>query len=65
MNNGFLKVFKNIATYDAAKGSLYTWIRKLIVNAAIDFLKQRHVFEEIKQPMNEEADVSATDNNEI
>ncbi len=61
LNNGFLKVFKNIAAYDAGKGSLYTWIRKLIVNAAIDFLKQRYAFEEVKQPMNEEADVAAVD----
>ncbi len=61
LNNGFLKVFKNIAAYDAGKGSLYTWIRKLIVNAAIDFLKQRSTIEDVKQPLNEEADIAASD----
>jgi len=41
LHNGFLKVFKNIHTYDSGKASLYTWIRTIIVHAAIDFLRQR------------------------
>lgn len=41
LHNGFLKVFKNIHTYDSAKASLYTWIRTIVVHAAIDFLRQK------------------------
>lgn len=44
LHNGFLKVYKNIHTYDAARASLYTWIRKIIVNTAIDFIRQREKF---------------------
>lgn len=44
LHNGFLKVYKNIHTYDAAKASLYTWIRTIIVNSAIDFIRQRGKF---------------------
>jgi len=44
LHNGFLKVYKNIHTYDAAKASLYTWIRKIVVNTAIDFIRQREKF---------------------
>src|SRR6185503_5854314 len=36
LHNGFLKVYKNMHTYDATKASLYTWIRTIIVNSAID-----------------------------
>ncbi len=44
LHNGFLKVFKNIATYNNSKGSLYTWIRTIIVHTAIDFIRQREKF---------------------
>lgn len=44
LHNGFLKVFKNIQTFDAGKASLYTWIRTIIINSAIDFLRQREKF---------------------
>jgi len=41
LNNGFLKVFRNIDRYDPAQGSLYTWIRTLVLHACLDFLKSR------------------------
>lgn len=41
LHNGFLKVFKNIHTYDSGKASLYTWIRTIVVHSAIDFLRQK------------------------
>jgi RNA polymerase sigma factor (sigma-70 family) len=44
LNDGFLKVFKNIDQYDAVKASLYTWMRKIIINTAIDFLRKRQVY---------------------
>lgn len=44
LHNGFLKVYKNIATYNNTKGSLYTWIRTIIVHTAIDFIRQREKF---------------------
>lgn len=44
LHNGFLKVYKNIHTYHAEKASLYTWIRTIIVNSAIDFIRQREKF---------------------
>ncbi len=41
LNTGFYKVFKNIHQYDAAKAGLYTWIRTIIINSCINFLKIR------------------------
>ena len=41
LNTGFYKVFKSIQKYDAAKGSLYTWIRTLILNSCLDHLKSK------------------------
>ncbi|MFT3907787.1 MAG: sigma-70 family RNA polymerase sigma factor [Ferruginibacter sp.] len=39
LNNGFLKVFINIHRYEPGKASLYTWIRTIVVNSCLDFLK--------------------------
>ena len=44
LHNGFLKVFKNIHTYDMGRASLYTWVRTIIINSAIDFVRQRGKF---------------------
>lgn len=39
LNTGFYKVYKNIIRFDAAKASLYTWIRAIIINSCLDFIK--------------------------
>lgn len=44
LHNGFLKVFKHLSSYDAGKASLYTWIKTIMVNSAIDFIRARQKF---------------------
>jgi len=44
LNDGYLKVFKNMGQYDAARASLYTWMRRIIINTAIDFLRKKQVY---------------------
>jgi RNA polymerase sigma factor (sigma-70 family) len=39
LNTGFYKVYKNIGRYDARKASFYTWIRTIIINSCLDFIK--------------------------
>ena len=56
LNNGFLKVFKNIQRYEPAQGSLYTWIRTIVVNSCLDFIKVRSRTEQHKE-LNETTDV--------
>jgi RNA polymerase sigma factor (sigma-70 family) len=41
MNTGFYKVFKNINRYDASQATLYTWIRAIIINSCLDFIKSK------------------------
>lgn len=41
LNNGFLKVFRNIHKYESAQASLYTWIRIIVINSCIDFIKRK------------------------
>jgi RNA polymerase sigma factor (sigma-70 family) len=44
LHNGFLKVFRHLGTYDVAKASLYTWIKTIVVNSAIDFIRSKQKF---------------------
>ncbi|HVF97147.1 MAG TPA: sigma-70 family RNA polymerase sigma factor [Flavisolibacter sp.] len=41
LNNGFLKVFQHINRYEFTKASLYTWIRTIVVNTCLDFVKKK------------------------
>ena len=41
LNTGFYKVFKNVAKYDASQASVYTWIRTIIINSCLDFIKKK------------------------
>lgn len=41
LNTGFLKIFRNIDRYEAVKASLFTWMRTIIVNSCLDFIKSK------------------------
>ena len=41
LNNGFLKVFNNIHRYDPGQATLYTWIRTIVINSCLDFIKAK------------------------
>ena len=59
LHNGFLKVYKNMHTYDTSKASLYTWIRKIMVNSAIDFLRKRNRYSTVELEKAEEPGIDA------
>lgn len=40
LQDGFIKVFKNITSYKG-EGSLEGWIRKIITNTALDYLRKK------------------------
>jgi RNA polymerase sigma factor (sigma-70 family) len=41
LNDGMLKVFRNVAAYQSAKGSFFNWMYTIVRNAAIDKYKLR------------------------
>ena len=45
LNNGFLKVFNSIGGFEG-KGSLEGWIRKIIINTALDFTRSQRKYKE-------------------
>jgi RNA polymerase sigma factor (sigma-70 family) len=64
LHNGFLKVYKHIASYDAGKALLYTWIKTIMVNSAIDFIRSNQKFKNNVE-LKETHDAGVMDNEAI
>ena len=56
LNNGFLKVFKNIQRYDSRQAGLNTWIRTIVINSCLDFVNQKQRLEKVSE-LNEDVEV--------
>ena len=55
LNDAFLKVFKQLNRYDAAKATFYTWMRTILINTALDSLrKQKLIRDREMQPESDE-----------
>jgi RNA polymerase sigma factor (sigma-70 family) len=50
LNDAFLKVFRQLGRYDAAKGALYTWMRKILINTALDSLRKQKMIRYHEMP---------------
>ena len=46
LSHAFVKIFKSMHTYDASKGSLHAWIKRIVVNEGLDHIKARGRFSE-------------------
>ncbi len=41
LQDAFLKIWENIGSYDAAKGKLFTWMRRITHNLSLDKLRSK------------------------
>lgn len=41
LNDGFLKIFQHIGTYDHTRSALITWMSRIMVHTAIDALRRK------------------------
>ena len=63
LQDGFVKVFQNLSSYKG-KGSLEGWIRRIIVNTAIERYRGRMYHLSIDDIAHEEAAISSNDHEE-
>jgi RNA polymerase sigma factor (sigma-70 family) len=55
LNDAFLKIYRHLARWDPAKAMLYTWMRTIVINTALDLLrKQKLIHEREMLPAGEE-----------
>lgn len=62
VQEGFIKVFEKLNAFDRS-GSFEAWIRRVMVNTAIDFIRKqgKHTFVELNENINEQDDDSGFD----
>jgi RNA polymerase sigma factor (sigma-70 family) len=60
LSHSFVKVFKSIKSFDAAKGSFHAWLKKIIFNEALDHIKQRSRFSNAEFEKAEEPHIEST-----
>ncbi|WP_374755857.1 RNA polymerase sigma factor [Larkinella soli] len=48
LQDSFVKIWKNIPSYDSQKGRLFTWLLNIARNTAIDALRTRHAGQSIQ-----------------
>ena len=56
MQEGFIKIFKDLASYDTSRGALWTWMRRVIINACLQYIRRNRKFE-LEFPVGEDIDV--------
>ena len=46
LSHAFVKIFRSIKSFDSSKGSLHSWIKRILVNEGLDHIKSRNRFSE-------------------
>jgi RNA polymerase sigma-70 factor (ECF subfamily) len=41
LNDGFLKILQNLPQYDSSRSGFYTWMSRIMIHTAIDFIRKR------------------------
>jgi RNA polymerase sigma factor (sigma-70 family) len=44
MSSAFVKVFKYLASFNEANGNFFGWLKKIVINVALDLIKQSNEF---------------------
>lgn len=60
MSHAFVKMFRSLHSFDATKGNIHGWVKKIIINEALDHIKQRGRFSSQELAEAEEPQVANT-----
>jgi RNA polymerase sigma-70 factor (ECF subfamily) len=64
LNDSFLKVLRQLDRYDPGKGALYTWIRAIVINTALDSLRRQKAIRD-REMLPDEDEEPGIDNDAI
>lgn len=54
LGHAFVKMFRSINSYDETKGNFHGWLKKIVINEALDHIKLRSRFTSLELDMAEE-----------
>ena len=64
LNDALLKVFKQMGRFDPTKAALYTWMRTIVINTALDALRRQKALRD-REMIPEEEEQPGVDNKAI
>lgn len=64
LNDALLKVYKQMGRFDPAKAALYTWMRTIVINTALDALRKQKALRD-REMLPEEEEQPGIDNEAI
>ncbi|MBV7532171.1 RNA polymerase sigma factor [Chitinophaga sp. sic0106] len=60
LGQSFVKMFRSLHTFDGSKGNIHGWLKRIIINEALDHIKQRSRFSHLELDTAEEPFVQNT-----
>ena len=64
LNDSFLKVFRQLARWDAAKGALYTWMKTIVIHTSLDRLRRQKAIRD-REMLPDESEEPGIDNDAL
>lgn len=64
LNDALLKVFKQMGRFDPTKAALYTWMRTIVINTALDALRKQKALRD-REMLPEDEETRGIDNEAI
>ena len=58
LGHSFVKMFRSLHSYDAAKGNFHGWLKKIIIHESFDHIKQRSKFSDLTADTAEEPSIN-------
>jgi len=53
LQEGWVKVFNNLESFDGSRGNFYSWIKRIFINTNLEFLRKRKMkFEDLSDSEN-------------
>ncbi|HEY0897151.1 MAG TPA: RNA polymerase sigma factor [Sphingobacteriaceae bacterium] len=46
LSHAFVRIFKHIHTFDERKGTIYAWVKRIVINEGLDHIRSRNRFME-------------------
>lgn len=45
LSRAFVRIFKHVQTFDDSKGTIYSWVKRIVINEGLDHIKSRNKFQ--------------------
>ena len=54
LSHAFIRIFKHIESFDESKGTIYSWVKRIVINEGLDHIRTRSRFMDTEELENAE-----------